>query len=88
MSKAAVLDGLERIFWTAIQAFFGALLASPIFDQLGLGWQDSLKIALAATAVAVIKVLLAIASSQNNGAQLGVDTYVSKADSEVAGPTG
>lgn len=70
-----ILDALERIFWTAVQAFTGALLASPIFDQLGLGWQDALKIAAATTAVAVLKVVFAIAATHNSTPQLGVTTY-------------
>lgn len=85
VNKAPILDGLERIFWTAIQAFFGSLLASPVFNSLGLGWQDSLKIAAGVTAVAVIKVILAIAATRNNTPQLGVETYDSKPDSQVVG---
>lgn len=70
-----ILDALERVFWTSVQAFCGALLASPVFDSLGLGWEDALKIAAAAAAVAALKVIVAIAATHNSTPQLGVTTY-------------
>lgn len=86
MSKAALFDALERIFWSSVQVFFGSLLASPIFNQLGLGWQDALKIAAVATALSIVKQIVAIAATQNSTPQLGVNTYESKPDAEVAVP--
>lgn len=88
MNRAAIFDAAERIFWTAIQTFGGALIASPIFEQLGLGWQDALKIAAATTALSVLKQIVAIAATQNGTPQLGVDTYDNKPDTEVTGPGG
>lgn len=86
MNRAAVWDAAERIFWTAVQTFGGALLASPIFNNLGLGWQDAFKVAAAVTAVAVIKQIVAIAATQNGTPQLGVNTYDNKPASEVSAP--
>lgn len=84
MNRAAFLDAAERVFWTFTQTFLGAMLASPFFDQLGLGWQDSLKIALFAGLAAVVKTLLAIAATHNSTPQLGVNTYDNNPDSEVS----
>lgn len=76
MNRTAMMDALERIFWTAVQTFGGSLLASPVFGDLGLGWQDALKIASAATALAVLKVVVGIA--QDRTAQLGPRTYANE----------
>lgn len=81
MNSAAVLDAIERIVWTFIQAFLAALLASPVFDSLGLGWQDALKIALFAGLLSAGKTMLAIAATRT--AQLGVDTYDNNESGEV-----
>ena len=83
MSKAAILDSLERIFWTAVTAFFGVLAASPVFDNLGVGWEDALKLAGFAALASVVKQILAIAATHNGTPQLGVNTYESKPDAEV-----
>lgn len=80
-SRAPILDAAERIFWSFMQAFIGALIASPVFAELGLGWQDSLKIALFAGGLAVAKNLLAIAMTHNSTPQLGVNTYDNNPDS-------
>lgn len=87
MSKAALFDALERIFWTAVTAFFGVLAASPVFDNIGIGWQDALKLAGFAALASVVKQVLAIAATQNSTPQLGVNTYDNKPDSEVSVPT-
>jgi len=83
MNRAALLDAAERIFWTFTQTFLGALIASPIFDQLGIGYEGALKIGLFAGLAAVAKTLLAIAISQNGTPQLGVDTYDSNPNAEA-----
>jgi hypothetical protein len=88
MSKAALFDAAERIFWTAVTAFFGVLAASPVFDNLGIGWQDALKLAGFAALASVIKQVLAIAATQNGTPQLGVTTYENSPDSAVVGPAG
>lgn len=80
MQKAIILDALERIFWTAVTSFFGALAASPVFDSLGVGWQDALKVAGFAALASVVKQILAIAATHNGTPQLGVDTYEPKPD--------
>lgn len=86
MSKPVLIDALERIFWTAAQAFFGSLLASPVFANLGIGWQDSLKIAAFITLAAVAKSILAIALTKNGTPQLGVETYESNPESTTVIP--
>lgn len=90
MARAAFLDATERIAWSFVQAFLGALIASPVFAELGLGWQDSLKIALFAGGLAVAKNVLAIAMTHNSTPQLGVNTYDNNPDSAVSvdSPTG
>jgi hypothetical protein len=88
MNTAALLDAAERIVWSFLQAFLGALLASPFFDALGLGWQDALKIALFAGLAAVAKNLLAIALTHNSTPQLGVNTYDNNPDPSVDTPGG
>lgn len=80
MEKAALLDALERMFWSAVQAFFGSLAASPVFTNLGLGWQDALKIASFVTLASLVKNVLALAASRN--AQIGVDSYEYKPNPE------
>lgn len=71
-------DALERIIWTAIQTGGAALLASPVFSNLGLGWQDSLKLAAFAALAAALKAVVALKVGSDNTAQLGADTYVNK----------
>ncbi len=78
MTKGFIIDATERIAWTAIQAFIATLLASPVFDDLGLGWQDALKVALFAALASVAKNLLALQIGSDNTGQLGADTYVNK----------
>lgn len=63
----AFLDMLERVFWTFVQTFIGVLIASPVFDNLGVGYQDALKIGLFAGLAAVAKVVLAYALSKSSG---------------------
>lgn len=84
MDYAAILDAGERIFWSFVQAFLGAMLASPFFDALGLDWEDSLKIALFAGLAAVAKNLLAIALTHNSTPQLGVNTYDNRDSGDVS----
>lgn len=76
--NANILDALERIFWTVVQAFLGSLVASGLFDSLGLNWEDSLKIALVAGAASLVKCLLAIAATHTDTPQLGVTTYTNE----------
>ncbi len=78
MNTSIFLDTAERVFWTAVQAFLATLVVSPVFDNLGLGWQDALKVALFAAAAALAKSLLAIAATHNGTPQLGVETYEPK----------
>lgn len=54
------------------------MLASPVFSNLGLGWQDSIKIALFAALGAAVKALVALKVGADNTAQLGADTYTNK----------
>ncbi|MBA3745248.1 holin [Sporichthya sp.] len=75
MTKGFIIDAAERIAWTAIQTFVGALLASPVFDSLGIGWQDALKVAGFAALASALKGLLALNIGSDNTAQLGADTY-------------
>lgn len=67
-------DVAERIIWTAVQTFLGSMLASPFFDNLGLGWQDSLKIAGFAALGSLVKNILAI-NVGGESPQLGTETY-------------
>ena len=83
-NRAALLDAAERIFWTAVTAFFGVLAASPIFDNLGIGWQDALKIAAFAAGLSIVKQVFAIASTHNGTPQLGVNTYDNNPESAVS----
>jgi hypothetical protein len=76
MTRGFIIDAAERIAWTAIQAFIGTLLASPVFDNLGLGWQDALKVAAFAALASVAKNILALQVGNDNTGQLGADTYV------------
>lgn len=78
MSGGFTRDAAERIVWTAIQAFLATLLASPVFDNLGLDWQDALKIAGFAALASLAKSILALNFGADNTAQLGADTYVNK----------
>lgn len=64
------LDAAERIFWTFVQAFLAVLVASPVFNELGLGWVEALKVALFAGLLAALKVVLAIAIDRTSGGQL------------------
>ena len=68
MSNLA-LDAVERIFWTFVQGFLGALLASTFIEDLN-GWKDALVVAALAGGVAAAKVLLAIAVDKSSGGQL------------------
>lgn len=88
MNRAALLDAAERIFWTALQAFLGTLLASGIFDNLGLNWEDALKIAGVSALASAAKTLLAIAITHNSTPQLGVNTYDNNPDPTIDSPTG
>ena len=63
----AIIDLLERVFWAFAAAFFGSLVASPVFSNLGLGWQDALKVALFTGGAQAIIVLSAYAKSQDSG---------------------
>lgn len=78
MTKGFIIDALERIVWTAIQAFLATLIASPVFDNLGLGWKDALKVAGFAALLSVAKNILALQIGEDNTGQLGADTYVNK----------
>lgn len=62
-------DAVERIFWTFVQGFLAALLASSFIEDLN-GWEDALYIALLAGGVAAAKVVLAIAIDKSSGGQL------------------
>lgn len=75
---SATMDAIERIFWTAVQAFLGTLIASNVFDSLGLDWVNALEIAGMAALAAVAKSILAIAATKNGTPQLGVTTYNSE----------
>lgn len=75
MTKGFIIDAAERITWTAVQAFVATLLASPVFDNLGLGWQDALKVAAFAALASVAKNVLALKVGNDNTGQLGADTY-------------
>jgi hypothetical protein len=75
------LDAVERIFWTFVQGFLGALLASTFVEDLD-GWKDALVIAALAGGVAAAKVVLAIAIDKSSGGQLGVDSVEVKPDTQ------
>lgn len=76
------LDAAERIFWTFVQAFLAVLVVSPVFDNLGLGWEEALKVAGAAGILSALKVVLAIAADRSSGGQLlpGNETVEVKPD--------
>ncbi len=74
MTRGFLIDAAERIVWTALQTFAGALLASGFFDGLGLSLLDSLKIAGLAAGASVLKSVIALGVGGNT-AQLGADTY-------------
>ena len=80
MPGKALIDAAERIVWTFAQAFLAVLVASPVFDNLGLDWEAALKIAAFAGLAAVAKNLLAIAATHNSTPQLGVNTYENNPD--------
>lgn len=63
----AALDLGERIFWAFAAAFVGSLVASPIFNDLGIGWQEALQIALSAAVLRALVVFLAFAQSKDSG---------------------
>ena len=63
----AALDLGERIFWAFTAAFVGSLVASPIFDDLGLGWESALKIAAATAVLRALVVFLAYAQNKDSG---------------------
>lgn len=63
----AFIDLAERVFWAFAAAFFGSLVASPVFSNLGIGWQDALKIALAAGGAQAVIVLAAYAKDKDSG---------------------
>lgn len=66
----AFLDLAERVFWTFTAAFLGLLVASPVWDNFGVGWQDALKGALFVGGLSAAKVLLAFAIDRQSGGQL------------------
>lgn len=76
----AFLDVAERTFWTVVAAVLGSLVSGAVFDNLGIGWQDSVKIALFVGLGTLVKALLAISLDRSNGAQLGVHTVELKPD--------
>lgn len=78
MTKGFIIDAVERIVWTAIQAFLATLIASPVFDNLGLGWQEALKVAAFAALLSVAKNIIALNVGNDNTGQLGADTYVNQ----------
>jgi uncharacterized membrane protein YeaQ/YmgE (transglycosylase-associated protein family) len=63
----AFLDLGERIFWAFAAAFVGSLVASPVFDDLGIGWQEALQIALASAVLRALVVFLAYAQNKDSG---------------------
>lgn len=63
----AALDLGERIFWAFTAAFVGALVASPVFDNLGIGWQDALKVAATTAVLRALVVFLAFAQNKDSG---------------------
>jgi hypothetical protein len=65
-----VKDIAERTFWTVAASFLGVLAASPVFDNLGLDWEDALKLALFTGAATLVKCLLAVATDRSSGGQL------------------
>jgi len=75
MARGFIIDATERIAWTALQTFAAALLASPVFASLGLGWQDALKVAGFAAIAAALKALVALKVGSDSTAQLGANTY-------------
>lgn len=82
MLSNGFLDAAERVFWTAVVAFGTPLLASPVFDNFGVGWEDALKISAFAAAGTLLKAVVALGINRTNGAQLGVDSVVLKPDAD------
>ena len=78
MTRGFLIDSAERIVWTAVQTFIGVLLASGVFDNLGLDWEDALKVAGFAALASALKAILALKVGEDNTAQLGADTYVNR----------
>lgn len=70
-TRAWVKDALERVIWTAVQTFAGALILA---DALNL---DATKAAALAATTAVLTVIKTVAANRLGGdtAQLGPSTY-------------
>lgn len=66
----AFLDMLERTFWSFAATFGGTLLASPVFSNLGVGWQDALKLSVFVSGATALKVVVAYAANKESGGQL------------------
>lgn len=55
-----IRDVVERVVWSAVQAFAGTLLASSLFTNFGADWTDALKVAGFAALASVLKNIVAI----------------------------
>jgi hypothetical protein len=64
------LDLLDRAGWTAIQAAAGAVVAYLAFDDIG--WEEGLVFVGAATAAAVLKVIIGQNTGSDDTGALGV----------------
>ncbi len=79
----SIRDILERVVWTAIQAFSGSLLASPLFEGLGLDWKDALKVAAVAAGASILKNIVALNIGGNSPQAMPGGTYEYPVDVEV-----
>lgn len=52
-------DTIERVFWTFLQAFAGALIADNVLSSVSLSFWHKLEIAAIAGVVAVLKAVAA-----------------------------
>lgn len=64
------LDVLERVGLAFGVAFLGSLTASPVFDNLGVGAGDALKVAVFAGLFQAAIVILALLQSRQSGGSI------------------
>lgn len=72
MTRRVVADVLERIAWTAVQAFAGSWVASAVAG-LDLGWRPRLGIAASAAGLAAAKCIAALGIGVQNASTLPTD---------------
>lgn len=80
-TKSFLIDLLERVIWTFLQAFGAAFLVDNAADQVELSLRDKLIFSATAGGIAVLKCLLATQVGDSNTAQAipgSESTYVNE----------